>query len=118
MVCTDTESRQNGRPDFVTHGFQVIANAIEPIAGVGHLFAKNNDRETCKYEAPELRPHIIRNRSASSRRRESLAGTASGPYLTVIRPSGEPKRVGPSADACEEMALVEPSQVIWSNKLD
>ena len=44
MVETDSDSRQNTRPDFVAHRFQVIADAIEPAAGVGNLFAKDHSR--------------------------------------------------------------------------
>jgi hypothetical protein len=69
MVETDTASRQNRRPDLVAHGFQVIACAIEPISSRGNLFAKDDARATCKDEAPEVGPHISRNRAASRRAR-------------------------------------------------
>ena len=68
MVVTDTNSRQNRRPDLVTQGTHVRAEPIEPFTS-GNLFAKEHARATCIDEAPLFGPQIIRNRSASSRAR-------------------------------------------------
>lgn len=51
-------------------------------------------------------------REALPRITEGLAGAAPGPDRTVIRPSGEAERVGPPADAGEEMGLVVPLQIL------
>jgi hypothetical protein len=50
MVFSDTDSRKNRRPDFVTQWTQVIADAIEPSPFVGNLFAKDRSRATCSDE--------------------------------------------------------------------
>jgi hypothetical protein len=46
---------------------------------------------------------------------EWLARRASRPDWPIIWPACKPQCVGPSADACEEMALGEPGQVGRSN---
>lgn len=47
-----------------------------------------------------------------SRRRERLAGAASGPDGFIVRPSRKPERAGPSSDAREEMMLSVSFKVI------
>jgi hypothetical protein len=111
MVETDTASRKNRRPDGVIQGFQIIADAIEPAAGAGNLFAKDDARPDVSHEAPKLGPPISRNCSASRRPRERLTRTRPRPGVSVA-PSGKLKRLRPSADPREEMALVESLQVV------
>jgi hypothetical protein len=58
-------------------------------------------------EPEPLRPQVsgVVEAEARARRRERLAGAGAGPAGAVVRPSGEPQGVGPSADASEEVAL-------------
>ena len=46
---------------------------------------------------------------------ERLAGAASGPDGSVVRPSGEPERVGPGSDSGKEVALIVRFKVSWSD---
>jgi hypothetical protein len=118
MVRTDSDSRKNRRPDCVVQGFQVSADAIEPIAGLGHLLAQEIAMAPVSDETPELGPHISRNRSPSRRAREALARTRAGPAGSIIWPSSEPKGIGPSTNTGEEMTLPEPSEVSRWHVLD
>jgi hypothetical protein len=111
MVCTDSDSRQNRRPDFVTKGRHVIAQAIEPIDRLGNLFAKEDARAACSDEAPLCWPHISRNRAASARARESLAGAGERPDGPIVRPAGESQGEAPSAHTGEPVALSKSSNV-------
>jgi len=49
---------------------------------------------------------------------EGLTGAATCPNRSVIGPAGEGECVGPSADACEEVALVEADEVFGFNVSD
>jgi hypothetical protein len=51
--------------------------------------------------------------SASARRAERLARAGAGPDGAVVWPAGLAKRVGPDADAREEMALSESRKFNW-----
>lgn len=56
MIGTDTASRENCRPDGVTHRFQVSADFIEPIARLGNLFTKDRRRREFRDEPSPIRP--------------------------------------------------------------
>jgi len=51
-------------------------------------------------------------------RAERLAWAGSGPDGSVVRPSGEPERVGPDSDPGEEVDLGESHKVGWSDVPD
>lgn len=52
------------------------------------------------------------------RRREGRAGAGAGPDGSVVGPSGETQGAAPDADACEEVALGIPPQIVGSNIAD
>jgi hypothetical protein len=58
MVRTDSDSRENRRPDGVAHAFHVIADAIEPISGLGSLLTKDDRRRSFSDEPKPLRPKV------------------------------------------------------------
>lgn len=118
MVRTDSDSRQNRRPDVVTHDCHVSAEAIEPIVRLGNLFAKEDARAVCNDEAPLRGPQIRRNRAASRCARAPLTGAGERPGGPCVRPSGKSKGETPSPNASEPMALGEPSHVPWLNRFD
>jgi hypothetical protein len=45
--------------------------------------------------------------------RERLAWATSGPERPIVRPSSKSSCKGPDADASEEMALCEASEIVW-----
>jgi hypothetical protein len=61
---------------------------------------------------------LVSKPSARTCRAERLARAASGPDRAVVGPPGETQGEGPSADACEEMALGESGKFVGSYILD
>src|SRR4026209_683899 len=136
MECADARSRQrrglgeragpgsgqSTRPDGVVLFFQVSANTIEPAVSnrCFNLFTKDDWRAALRNELAPDRPKVARIVPASlgAVSRERLTGPTPGPDLSVVRPASEPERVGPPADAGEEVTLPESSEVVGGNKLD
>jgi hypothetical protein len=115
----DAASRKIDRPDGVAVSFQVSENKVEPIEPVlaRNLLTKDRDRSALADEAKPRRPKVARivGTFACSRHAERLAGAASGPALSLGGPAGEAEGVSPAADPGEEMALSEPSEIVWGN---
>jgi len=115
------EARSTGidRPDGVSLCFQVSANKVEPSESVlaCNLLAKHNVRSLLADEPEEVRPQmaLIIECAAAPRAAEGLAGAASRPDFSIIRPSGFPECVAPDSNTREEVALRESSEVIGSN---
>jgi hypothetical protein len=115
----DARSAEIDSPDGVSRCFHVSVYSVEPSEAVlaRNLLAKDDWRRALADEPIEFRPQVafVFEAFALARRTERLAGARAGPGGTVIGPSGEAKGVGPSAQACEEMALCEASEVIRGN---
>lgn len=62
-------------------------------------------------------PLIIKPKSFACRG-ERLARTGTRPNRSIVGPSGATKRVGPDADACEEMALGVWTKVVGMHVAD
>lgn len=124
----DAVCAQNTRPDGVVRRFQVCRNSIEPHRGsrsatraanrsdnVGtcDLFAKHDRGSALSDEAVERGPEVavVVRPFPCTGATEGLAGAASGPNRDSCRPSSKLEREGPSADAGEEVALVESVKV-------
>lgn len=122
MVETDTCSRQNRRPDDVAQGFQVIADAINPIPRSGNLFTKDVSRPVCGQErrpdGPEVATVPRAPPASACRARERLTRTTARPNRSVVGPSRQSEGVAPSADASEEVALGVASEIIGLDILD
>jgi hypothetical protein len=115
----DARSAEIDRPDGVVRRFQVSRNTIEPSKSIRarNLFTKDDARAALANELEPRRPKVARIVGASGFPgvRERLTGTRSGPDGAVVWPSGESQGVTPSADAGEEVALREASEVSGLN---
>jgi hypothetical protein len=109
VVRTRAVCAQYRRPAGVTFSFQVCEYTIEPTEpdSVFNLFAKHNDRAALPDKPEEFGPEVSHVVVATllPGLAERLARTASSPNGNRLRPSGETKSFGPSADASEEMVL-------------
>jgi hypothetical protein len=85
-----------------------------------NLLSKDDWRAVLRDEPMERWPQVplVIKPAAFACRGERLAWAGSGPHGTVIRPSGEPQGVGPSANAGEEMALGVASEVVGPHVCD
>jgi hypothetical protein len=110
---------QYDRPAGVVNSFHVCENSVDPTGAsrCRNLLTKDDPRSALADELEPRRPKVARIGFAVTfpRSRERLTGTATRPDGSVVRPSGEPQRVRPSADPGEEMTLLEASQVGRSN---
>ena len=88
MVETDSDSRENCRPDGVIHRFQTIADFIKPISGLGSLLAKDRIRRAFRNEPEPVRPQVpgVINPLTFAGRTERLARAAPGPDWSIIGP--------------------------------
>jgi hypothetical protein len=104
-------------PHGVAQGFQITSHSGEPCSRSRNLLSKDDWRASLRDEAPELGPEVtlVVKAALLAGNAERLAGAASGPDGAIVRPSGEPKGVGPAANAGEEMALGELAEVVGSN---
>lgn len=120
--CADARSRQTGRPEGVAESFQVSLNKVEPPEAnrCFNLLAKDDWRAALLDEVapdgPKV-PLVSKPRSAACRA-ERLTRTGPCPDGPLVRPSGKSQGGAPAADAGEEVALSEPSQIIGPHVLD
>lgn len=107
----EARSAQIGGPDSIAQSFQVSAYSGEPLSSKSarNLLAKRDCRLAEADEVPEERPDVpgVRFAFLLPGLAEGLAGAGAGAHGLVIRPSGQSKSQGPSADAAEEMLLGE-----------
>jgi hypothetical protein len=103
----------------VADRFQVSEYNIEPGESVlfRNLFTKDRDRSALADKFKPLGPQVsfIFRTQCLSGSREGLAGATTCPNRSTIGPPCESKRVAPSTNAGEEVALRESSQVVWFN---
>src|SRR5574340_826771 len=85
-----------------------------------HLLSKADWRAALLDEPVELRPEVARVFVAEpfARLAVGLAGTGARPDCAVVWPSGKSQGETPARDACEEVALSKPSNVVWRNIRD
>lgn len=105
------------RPHGVTQRFQITSHKSEPARSGRKLFAKDRCRSSLADEPSPSRPKVpwVCISSLLADERERLAGATSCPNRSSVRPSRSSQGERPSADACEEMALVESGKVGRSN---
>lgn len=119
MRCADARSAQIGRPDGVARSFQVSRYKVEPSEPIlaCNLLAKDDWRHTLSDEREPDGPEVARVVDAFTfpGGAERLTGTGTCPDRPVVGPPGEPEREAPSADAGEEVALGEASEVFGLN---
>jgi hypothetical protein len=119
MGSARARSAQRRSPEGVAHGFHVSVNAVEPCPArsSGNLLPKHDARRSLADEVGEDGPEVasVIDSGALAGDAERLTRTRSGPDGPIVGPAGEPKRVGPSADSGEEVALIVPNKVICSN---
>jgi hypothetical protein len=105
----DARSAQIGGPDGISDCFQVSTYSGEPFTSIlaRNLFSKDRCRAALGDEAVKSGPEVasIGMATSLSSARKRLTGTAAGPNFSVVWPAGKTERVGPSADAGEEVAL-------------
>jgi hypothetical protein len=126
MISSDTARWSTRRPAGVINTLQVAEHFVEPTAPsrCRNLLSKDDWRAADFDEPKPGRPKMPRIGVALSatlpyvRVWPRLTGAASGPDVSVIRPSGESERVTPSPDAGEEMALGESSNIVGWYLLD
>lgn len=122
MRSAEATSRQTCRPAGVTFSLQVIENSIEPSVSnrALNLLAKDRARLTLADEPRPMRPEmsIVGAAFPFAGAAKWLTGATARPNRSVIGPASESQGVGPAADAGEEMALDEVSEVIGSHVLD
>jgi hypothetical protein len=115
----DARSAQIRRRDGVVLTFHVSRNTVEPSKSVRarNLFSKDNDRAALCDELEPRWPKIagIVGTSCCPDGAEGLTGTAARPDRPRRGPAGEPERIRPSANAGEEMTLLESVEVISGN---
>lgn len=106
---------QYDRPAGVVFSFQVCTYSIEPTVAnrARNLLAKDALRAALAEEVEEGGPEVagIGVAEAFARRRVGLAGAGTRPNRSVSGPAGEGEGVGPAADAGEEVALGEASEI-------
>jgi len=119
MRGADARSAQISRPDGVARCFHFRLYSVEPSEAVlaRNLFSKDDWRAALGDEPMELGPEValVGKSGSLSGGAEGLAWARSGPDGAVVGPPGEAEGVGPSGDACEEMALDEAAQVVGLN---
>ena len=122
MRRAEARSAEIDSPAGVGLRFQVSVNNVEPSEAVTgcNLLAKDDVRAEARDKPVEVGPEVplVSSPSAAACRAERLAWAGSGPDWRVVGPSGEAERVGPNADAGEEVALGKSSKVIWRDISD
>ena len=118
----NARSAEIRRPDGVTLSFQVSRNSVEPLESVRtrNLLPKDKLRATLANEPEPMGPNmssVIFPLSLACDR-ERLTGTRTGPHGEIVRPSGEPKRVRPTADPGEEVSLRVAVEILRGQLLD
>lgn len=117
MGRADPRSAQIGGRVGIAQSFQVSAYSIdpEPASRARNLFPKDDCRAAVADEPAELRPKVTRVRRPEPfpGDTERLAGATPRPDRSLIRPTGEPERVGPTSNPGKKVALHESDQVAW-----
>jgi hypothetical protein len=118
----DARSAQIRSPDGVALSFQVSANNVEPREAIParNLLSKDDWRAALADEAKPLGPEVplVCGAASFAGDREGLTGTGAGPDGPVVRPPGEPKSVGPGAEAGEGVELGSAHKVICAEVTD
>jgi len=118
----DARSAQISSPDGVALSFQVSANDVEPREAIParNLLSKHDWRAALADEAEPLGPKVplVCGAASFAGDREGLTGTGAGPDGPVVRPPGEPKSVGPGAEAGEGVELGSAHKVICAEVTD
>jgi hypothetical protein len=119
MRGADARSAQICSPNGVARCFQVSVYSVEPAEAVlaRNLLSKDDCRAALCDEPVKLGPEVavVFDALPLPGCGERLAWAASGPDGAVIGPSCETEGVAPDPDACKEMALGEPPEVIRPN---
>jgi hypothetical protein len=119
MGRIDGTSRDNDRPTGVIDSFQVNKHSVDPtLANRCRNLLSHKDKGPAGTDESELvRPEIpfVREAFLRTGNGEGLAGRASGPERSVVRPTCESGRETPSADAGKEMALGIAPDIIGSD---
>lgn len=122
MRSADAASWEYGRPAGVALALQISENKVEPAPSNRrlNLLSKDSWRAALREERKPRRPQVtlVIGRLALTGGREWLAGATSCPNRSIIGPSGKSERVGPSANAGEEMGLLVASEVVGSHVND
>lgn len=97
-------------------------NKVEPSKSdlCRNLLAKDDRRTAGSDEAEEVGPEVavVVEPCVRAGRAERLAGAGAGPDGEIVCPACSPEGMAPDANACEEMTLGVPGQVIWSDVTD
>jgi hypothetical protein len=115
----DARRAKIGRPDCISHAFQVSPNSVEPVSAkrARNLLSKDDWRLALRDEAVELWPQVplVGGAEPSAGGAEGLAGAGSGPDGAAVVPASGAQGVGPDADTGEEMGLSKPCDVCRSH---
>jgi hypothetical protein len=108
-------------PDGIATAFKVSPYSMEPVPAslASNLLSHNDGRTAIADESIEVWPKMpwIFISESFPRDRDWLAGSRSGKDRPVVRPSGLPERVRPSAIPAEEMAGCVSFEISGLNKL-
>jgi len=115
VVRTRARGFHRDCPHGVAQGFQITSHKSEPRSRARNLLSKDLCRASLGDKGSPDGPEVtfVGEASLRAREREGLAGTASCPNRSSIRPAGETEGDAPSADAGKEMALGETVEVAW-----
>jgi hypothetical protein len=115
----DARSAQIRSPDGVARSFQVSVYKVKPGKGkrARNLLSKDDWRAALADEAEELGPQValVVESFAGTCDAESLAWAAARPRASAVSPSGPAQGKRPDANAGEEVALREGSDVVRLN---
>lgn len=118
----DPRSAQIGRPDGVTHSFQVSRYSVEPrpSSRARNLLSKDDRRATLADEPEPCGPEVslVPRSLAPSGNAEGLAGTAPGPNRDSSRPLGELECVLPETNSGEGVEASTASCVVCREVAD
>ncbi len=119
MGRIDGTSRDNGRPAGVADAFQVRMHSVEPILSnrCRNLLSHDDRGEGSADEVEEDRPEVafVFLPFLLTGDGEGLAGAGAGPEGAIIRPASKSSCIGPSTNACEEVALRVSGKVVGSD---
>jgi hypothetical protein len=117
VVRTRARGLERDCPHGVAQGFHITSDKSEPRRRACNLFTKDDCRAALADEFVPCGPEMafVVEAKLLSDSGERPAGTRAGPAFSIITPTGETQACGPSADACEEVTLIESDEVGWSN---
>lgn len=118
----DATSWKYGLCAGVALRFQVSEYSVDPAPSnrVFNLLSNDDWRAALRDERKPRRPQVASVSSAFARtcRGERLTGSAACPNRSSVGPTGETQCERPSADACEEMALLVAVKIGGANLED